>query len=145
MLEGYEARIVNDNMFDVPPGEIGLLLVRGKSTFAHYWHRNDETRRTLLGEWVNTGDLVYRDSEGFIYFCGRVDHSFKARGLWVSPAEIEIAIVDSGFVTACCVVPKLSLNGITDLVAYIVSPSKETSGHQLEIQITKYLENKLEK
>jgi benzoate-CoA ligase len=121
MLDGYEARIVDSDTKGLQRGQIGLLLVKGKSTFLEYWHNSEATKRTLIGEWVNTGDLAYFDDDGFLYFCGRSDHSFKVNGLWVSPIEIENEIAKTGLVRECCVVPFTTEHGLTSSIAYIVA------------------------
>ncbi|MGI0079588.1 MAG: AMP-binding protein, partial [Nitrososphaerales archaeon] len=54
LMVGYEARIVDDKFHEAGPEEMGTLLIKGESTFAYYWHMKEATRRTILGEWINT-------------------------------------------------------------------------------------------
>jgi benzoate-CoA ligase family protein len=143
MIEGYEARIVGADGKDVKEGDIGSLLVKGKSTFAYYWHMDELTKRTKLGEWVSTGDLVYRDKEGYIYFCGREDHSFKIHGLWVSPIEIENEILSTEIIRECCVVSLTTANGIAEPVAYLVANSLGADKEKITEEIKGRLKAKL--
>ncbi|MGH7960384.1 MAG: benzoate-CoA ligase family protein [Candidatus Binatia bacterium] len=88
-VPGYAVRVVSEDDRDVPPGEIGDLLVTGGSLTAGYWHKQEATRRALLGEWLRTGDKYYQDADGYYWYCGRSDDMLKVSGQWVSPAEVE--------------------------------------------------------
>lgn len=140
LLPGYEARIVDDHRSDLNAEQIGLMLIKGPSTFTQYWHNSKATRKTLLGEWVNTGDLAYLDEEGFLYFCGRADHSFKVSGLWVSPIQIENAILETGLARECCVVPGTTPGGATTCAAYIVAVNDKKN---LALELRSILRDKL--
>ena len=145
LMGGYEAKIVDDEGRELGPNQIGKLLVKGESSFVYYWHMHEATKRTIIGEWINTGDLFYRDDEFYFHFCGRTDFSFKIHGLWVSPIEIENAIMDTRLVSECCVVSIEGQDGISIPIAYLVP--KETSGYesQLEAEITTRLGGTLSK
>ncbi|MDG6994851.1 MAG: benzoate-CoA ligase family protein [Nitrososphaerota archaeon] len=145
LMEGYEAKIVDDEGKELGPNQIGKLLVKGESTFVCYWHMHEATKKTIIGEWINTGDLFYRDDESYFHFCGRADFSFKIHGLWVSPIEIENAIIDTRLVSECCVVSIEGLDGISIPIAYLVPKEKGGNELQLESEITKRLERKLSK
>jgi len=88
-VPGYEIRLADEHGRDVPPGEVGDLLVKGGSITPGYWHKSETTRRALLGEWLRTGDKYYRDGDGVFWYCGRSDDMLKVSGQWVSPAEVE--------------------------------------------------------
>src|SRR5438105_13498051 len=88
LVPGYDARIVDDQGHDVPPGEIGNLLVGGDSPCACYSNQNESTKPTSTGEWVRTGDKYTRDADGYFWYAGRGDDMIKAGGMWVSPAEV---------------------------------------------------------
>lgn len=104
LVPGYEARIVDGEGRDVPPGDIGDLLIKGESTCAGYWNKQEQTRRTILGEWIRTGDKYKRDEDGYYWYQGRSDDMLKAGGYWVSPAEVEAAILTHPAVLECAVV-----------------------------------------
>jgi acyl-coenzyme A synthetase/AMP-(fatty) acid ligase len=92
-VPGYRARIVDESMRDVAPGEIGELIVSGPSAAAHYWNNRRKTRATFVGDWVCTGDKFRQEPSGAFVHCGRVDDMLKVSGIWVSPTEVESAIV----------------------------------------------------
>ena len=51
------------------------------------------SRRTFRGEWTHTGDTYIRDADGYYRFCGRTDEMLKVSGVWVSPFEVEEALI----------------------------------------------------
>jgi len=61
VVEGYEARVVDEEGRSVPVGQPGMLMVRGDSICASYWLRHQLTKETILGEWLKTGDVYIRD------------------------------------------------------------------------------------
>ena len=92
-VPGYEARIVDEHDRPVPHGEAGELVVRGDSAADGYWNQRAKTRRTFQGEWTYTGDTYTRDADGYFRFQGRSDEMLKVSGVWVSPFEVEEALI----------------------------------------------------
>lgn len=101
---GYEVRIVDEAGHDLPPGEIGNLLVKGESTVLFYLHQYEKSRQTFQGEWLATGDKYYVDDDGFYWHAGRSDDLFKVGGLWVSPVEVESVLTSHPAVMLCAVI-----------------------------------------
>ncbi len=92
-VPGYRARIVGDDGRDVAAGELGELEVSGPTAAAHYWNNREKSRKTFAGEWTRTGDKYRQDEDGYFVYCGRVDDMLKVGGIWVSPSEVESALV----------------------------------------------------
>ena len=92
-VDGYDLRLVDEKGGDVPDNEMGELLVRGESSAAGYWNQREKSRRTFVGEWTRTGDKYVRRPDGVYTYCGRTDDMFKVSGIWVSPFEVEDALV----------------------------------------------------
>ncbi|MCP5088715.1 MAG: benzoate-CoA ligase family protein [Rhodobacteraceae bacterium] len=101
---GYKLRLVDDDGNDVENGELGELLVSGESAGDGYWNQRAKSRATFAGEWTYTGDKYIRDDEGYYHYCGRTDDMFKVGGRWVSPFEVEQAIVSHPSVIEAAVV-----------------------------------------
>jgi benzoate-CoA ligase len=120
VVPGYEARIVDEDGVEAGPRQIGNLLLKGPSTFAGYWNRRDRTRQTVQGEWIATGDKYYRDEEGYYWFCGRSDDMLKVGGIWVSPAEVEGALVAHPAVLEAAVVGQEDGDGLVKPKAFVV-------------------------
>ena len=104
----------------VADGEAGELVVRGPSAADGYWHQRDKTRRTFRGEWTHTGDTYVRDADGYYRFCGRSDEMLKVSGVWVSPFEVEEALISHPAVLEAAVVGQLDPDGLTKPKAFVV-------------------------
>jgi 4-hydroxybenzoate-CoA ligase len=104
----------------VADGGIGELLVRGGSAAAGYWNQRAKSRRTFEGEWTRTGDKYFRRPDGVYMYCGRADDMFKVSGIWVSPFEVEEALIAHPSVLEAAVVPADDNNGLTKPKAFVV-------------------------
>jgi 4-hydroxybenzoate-CoA ligase len=119
-VDGYELRLVDENKQDVSDNEMGEMLVRGESSAAGYWNQREKSRRTFLGEWTRTGDKYLRRPDGVYTYCGRTDDMFKVSGIWVSPFEVEDALVSHPKVLEAAVVPVEDDNGLVKPKAFVV-------------------------
>src|SRR5262249_39462515 len=119
-VPGYEVKIVDEGGRELPAGEVGELAVRGPSAGESYWNHRAKSRRTFVGEWTYTGDKYMRDTEGYYYYCGRTDDMFKVNGMWVSPIEVEAALVSHEAVLEAAVIGKEDGDGLTKPKAFIV-------------------------
>ena len=118
-VPGYELRIVDDKGAEVADGELGELLVRGPTAAEGYWNQREKTRRTFEGEWTRTGDNYVRDADGMYRYCGRNDDMFKVSGLWVSPFDVESALISHPAVLEAAVVSKEDGDGLLRPKAFI--------------------------
>ena len=143
IVPGYEARIVDEEGADLPDGEIGSLLVKGDSTCAYYWNQHERTKRTFLGEWINTGDKYLRDPEGYLTYQGRGDDMMKVSGIWVSPTEVESAINSHPAVIECAVVATVDENRLLHPQAYVVLRPDFPAGPPIEDQLREHVRVKL--
>jgi fatty-acyl-CoA synthase len=84
-----DTRIVDDDMRDVPPGEVGEILYRGPSMMAGYWNNPAATDEAMRGGWLHSGDLVKTDDEGFIYVVDRKKDMIISGGENIYSAELE--------------------------------------------------------
>jgi len=139
LVPGFEARLVDDADSPVADGVIGHLLIKGPTTAPYYWNRLERTRATMLGEWLRTGDMFVRDAEGFFTFAGRSDDMLKVAGTWVSPAEIEAALVEHPGVLEAGVVGVADANGLTRPHAVIVLKHGWTASADLAVALTEFV------
>ena len=130
-VPGYEVRLVNEAGQDVADGEVGELLVDAPSAGEGYWNQRHKSRRTFEGPWTRTGDKYVRDAEGRYTFCGRADDMFKVSGIWVSPFEVESALITHPAVLEAAVVPEADPEGLLKPKAFVVlRPGATTTGLQ---------------
>jgi 4-hydroxybenzoate-CoA ligase len=119
-VPGYEVRLVDEHDEDVPEGEVGELLVRGPSSAEGYWNRRHKSMSTFEGHWTRTGDKYERTADGRFVYCGRTDDMFKVSGIWVSPFEVEQALVEHPAVLEAAVVARADEKDLVKPAAYIV-------------------------
>jgi 4-hydroxybenzoate-CoA ligase len=135
-VPGYDLRIEDEAGKDAADGEIGELLVRGPSAADGYWNQRARSRRTFAGEWTRTGDKYRRDTDGFYHYQGRTDDMFKVSGIWVSPFEVEAALIAHDAVLEAAVVGCEDADGLTKPKAFVVlkSPGSAAPGLAAELQ-----------
>jgi len=120
VVPGYEAKIIDENKQPVPPGEVGSLLVRGDSTCAYYWNQHEKTKNTIEGQWIRTGDKYYQDGDGYFWYAGRSDDMLKVSGQWVSPVELEAALVAHDAVREAAVIGREDADRLVKPMAFVV-------------------------
>jgi benzoate-CoA ligase len=120
IVPGYEARILDDDGRELPRGEIGNLWVKGDSVCASYWNQHEKTKQTIQGDWLRTGDKYTQDADGFYWYSGRTDDMLKVGGQWVSPIEVENALLGHADVQECGVVGREDQDGLTKPMAFVV-------------------------
>ncbi len=120
-VPGYELRLVDEAGAEVGVGEVGELLVRGPSAADGYWNKRAKTRTTFEGEWTRTGDKYERRADGRLIYCGRTDDMFKVSGIWVSPFEVEQALIDHPSVMEAAVVAARDADGLEKPKAFVVA------------------------
>ncbi len=93
-LAGVTIRVVGDDGFDVPPGNVGEVWIRGDNVFRGYWGMPGKTRESFVEGWFRSGDLGYRDPEdrGRLYLVGRAKELIITGGYNVYPKEVETVL-----------------------------------------------------
>jgi 4-hydroxybenzoate-CoA ligase len=130
-VPGYELKLVDENNIGVSIGEIGELLVKGKSSSSGYWNKLYKSRTTFEGEWTRTGDKYEKISDNRYIYSGRTDDMFKVSGIWIAPFEVEQALVSHDKVIEAAVVARADENGLEKPQAFVVL-KKNTSLEGLE-------------
>lgn len=118
-----EVRIVDADDIELPPGEIGQIVVRPNGPnvmFSGYWNKPHETVETFRNQWHHTGDLGVVDANGYLTFCGRTMDVLRRRGENLSAYELELAIVRHPAIVDVAVHAVPSPIGEDDVKAWIV-------------------------
>ncbi|MGH9704385.1 MAG: benzoate-CoA ligase family protein [Candidatus Acidiferrales bacterium] len=142
-VSGYEAQIVDENGEPVPGGDIGTLCVKGESAFAGYWNQPEMTARAKVGKWVITGDKFFQDADGYFYYYGRADDMMKVSGMWVSPAEVENALLGHQDVSEAAVVGVSDAAGLLKTVAFVVLREGNYSSERITGEIQEFVRKRL--
>jgi len=119
-VDGYDLKLVDETGNDVVDNEMGEMLVCGDSAANGYWNQREKTRNTFVGKWTHTGDKYVRRKDGVYTYCGRTDDMFKVSGIWVSPFEVEDALLSHPKVLEAAVIPAEDENGLIKPKAFVV-------------------------
>ncbi len=135
-VPGYEVKIVGEDGKITANGEIGTLWVKGESNARCYWNNPEKTQKTMVGEWLNTGDMYYVDADGYYINAGRGDDMLKVGGMWCSPIEIEAKLLEHPKVREAAVVGRSDEDNLIKPAAYLVlkNPEDENENSAAELQ-----------
>jgi len=141
-LMHLETRVVDEDMKDVQPGEIGELVMRGPNVMTGYWNRPEATAEAFRGGWFHSGDLARRETDGSLYIVDRSKDMYISGGENVYPAEVENTLYEIPEIAEAAVI------GIDDQkwgevgkAVVVVKPGKQLT----EERIISYLKGHLAK
>jgi benzoate-CoA ligase len=120
VVPGYEVKVVDENGDELPDGQMGRLLVSGDSICSMYWNQHERNKRTIRGEWIDTGDQFVREADGTLRYQGRSDDMLKVGGIWVSPSEVESVLSAHPAVLECAVVGIVDAQRLVRPEAFVV-------------------------
>jgi len=135
--------IVDESDHPVNQGDIGNLMIRGDSTIAYYWNRHEKTKDIIHGHWIHTGDKYYQDADGYFWYCGRADDMLKVSGQWVSPVEVEAALISHPAVLEAAVVGDIDVNELVKPKAFVVLNSGYEPSDDLANELKSYVKERL--
>ncbi len=141
VIPGFELKVCDDDDREVADGEVGRLWVRGDSRAIGYWQNMPKTQEALRGEWFVGGDLVSRDADGYVTYCGRSDDVLKVGGKWLVPGEVESCLLRHPGVKECAVVGAEDAEGLMKPYAFVI-PKADSEGLP-EGEQTKHVEQEL--
>ena len=106
-IPGTRVVVMDEDYRELADGEIGHFLIGSDNPgfFIGYHKDRAKTDEVVHDGWYHTGDLAWRDADGYYWIAGRSDDCFKSRGIFISPYEIENALRGHGAVAEACVVP----------------------------------------
>jgi len=139
----FEAKIVDDDARELPIGQVGNLMVKGDANSPYYWNKHEQTKRTMQGEWLKTGDTYYCDGEGYYWYCGRSDDMMKVGGLWVSPIEIENTLMEHPAVLESGVIGDTDADGLLKPKAFVLLKSEFKPSPELRLELQNHVKSKL--
>ena len=88
-LQDIEVRIFDENGKEAPVNDVGEIVAKGERIMSGYWNNAKATMNVIKNGWLYTGDLGYRDEDGYIFLAGRAKDFIKRGGEMISPEEIE--------------------------------------------------------
>jgi benzoate-CoA ligase len=142
-VPGYAAMIVDEAGRPVARGEIGNLRIKGESIMAEYWRQPEKTKAALAGDWIETGDKYYEDDDGYFWHCGRSDDMMKVSGAWVSPVEVEAALIQHPAVLQAAVVAHKDAQGLVKPKAFVVLRDPSAAADALAEELKAFVKERI--
>ena len=142
-VPGYEVELRSEDGQPVARGEIGDLYVRGPSAALLYWANREKSRATFLGDWIKSGDKYSMDADGYLTYAGRSDDMLKVSGQYVSPIEVESALIAHPAVLECAVVGKLDDSGLIKTAAFVVLAAGQEASAALADELKTFVKSRL--
>jgi acyl-CoA synthetase (AMP-forming)/AMP-acid ligase II len=137
---GVELRVVDDDLRDVPPGEVGEVVYRGPNVMAGYHRQPDATREAFAGDWFHSGDLARLDEDGYLWLVDRKKDMIVSGGENVYPAEVERVLLDHPAVAEAAVIGVPHPRWVETPVAFVVpSAGAEPGEAELIAHCRQYL------
>ncbi|MEM7255700.1 MAG: benzoate-CoA ligase family protein [Pseudomonadota bacterium] len=119
-VPGYALKLIDEDGAEVAQGEMGELCVNGPSSAVAYWNQREKSLNAFQGPWTRTGDKYLIDDDGYYQYCGRTDDMLKVSGIWVSPFEVESALIEHADVVEAAVVGQPDENQLIKPKAYVI-------------------------
>jgi benzoate-CoA ligase len=142
-VPGYRLRIVDDQGIEVPPGQIGELQVCGPTCALAYWNNRERSRATFLGDWVRTGDKYSVNEQGRYVYAGRSDDMLKVSGMYVSPVEVESALITHDSVLEAAVIGRPDADGLIKPLACVVLKQGHAPGTEMARTLQQHVKTRL--
>lgn len=140
-VTGYEAKIVDDNMNELPRGDVGKLAVRGP-TGCRYLADDRQTGYVRQG-WNLTGDAFWQDDEGYFHFAARTDDMIVSSGYNIAGPEVEACLLSHPSVLECAVIGKPDPDRGQTVEAHIVLVEGEVGTEELAKALQDYVKSQI--
>ena len=142
-VPGYELEVRTESGEPAATDELGELWVRGDSSAVAYWNQRDKSRATFHGSWTRTGDKYTVDADGYYHYAGRTDDMLKVGGQWVSPFEVESALLAHPGVLEAAVVGRDDEQGLVKPRAFVVLREGSEAGDALADELKEFVKGRI--
>ena len=142
-VPGYRLKVIAETGEPAAPGEIGELWVSGDSSALAYWNQREKSLATFHGPWTRTGDKYVVDEEGYYHYRGRTDDMLKVSGQWVSPFEVESALIGHEAVLEAAVVAAADEQGLVKPKAFVVPREGVKADAALAAALQEFVKDRL--
>lgn len=142
-VPGYEIRLVDEDGHPAARGSIGELQVSGPTSALMYWNNRPKSVATFQGPWTRSGDKYVQNEEGYYIYCGRSDDMLKVGGIYVSPFEVEAALMTHEAVLEAAVVGHADEHDLVKPKAYVVLKPGRNPSPELAEALQQHVKGKL--
>jgi benzoate-CoA ligase len=140
---GYDVKLIDEQGGLARPGELGELYVRGPTMTPGYWNQPDLSAATFVDGWMKTGDKFVQDAEGRLTHQGRADDMLKVSGIWVSPGEVENALLAHDAVLEAAVIGVPDDAGLVKTKAFVVTRAGAAQDEALARELKSFVKARL--
>jgi benzoate-CoA ligase len=142
-VPGYEIELRDEHGAIVGDDAIGDLYVKGPSAALMYWASREKSCATFVGGWTKSGDKYLRSRDGYFTYAGRGDDMLRVSGQYVSPFEVEAALMQHPAVLEAAVIGKADADGLTKTKAFVVLKDASTASALFEDELKAFVKGKL--
>jgi benzoate-CoA ligase len=142
-VPGYEIKLIGEDGQPVKRGEMGEMYSRGPTSAIMYWANREKSRSTFQGEWTRSGDKYIEDEDGYFICCGRADDMLKVSGMYVSPFEVEAALLSHPDVLEAAVVGWNDEQKLVKPRAFVVLKQSDKANDKLAQALQDHVKQKL--
>jgi acyl-CoA synthetase (AMP-forming)/AMP-acid ligase II len=140
---GIALRLVDEDLNDVPVGEVGEIATRSDMVMDGYLDMPEETERAFAGGWFRAGDMAYRDKDGYLYLHGRKKDMIIRGGENIYPVEIETVLAEHSAVVQCAVVGVPDEHWGETVRAFVTAPSWTGTAEELATELVELCRGRL--
>jgi long-chain acyl-CoA synthetase len=131
-IENVEVRVVDEDDHPVPDGALGEIVIRGPNVMRGYLGKPEETAAALRGGWLHSGDIGYRDDDGYFHVVDRVKDMINVAGFKVFPREVEEVLFEHPAVAEAAVLGQPDLiKGDVVRACVVLRPGQTTTAGEL--------------
>jgi benzoate-CoA ligase len=143
-VPGYQVRLVDEQGGVITKaGEMGELQISGPTSAIMYWNQREKTKNTFQGPWTRSGDKYTFDADGYFTYGGRSDDMLKVSGIYVSPVEVEAALVTHEAVLEAAVVGKEDEQKLVKPKAFVVLKQGIAGDENLKQALQQHVKSRL--
>jgi benzoate-CoA ligase len=143
IVPGYRIRLLDDSGAEAKAGEIGDLYVSGPTSAIMYWNARARSLAAFQGEWTRAGDKYTADVDGYYTYGGRSDDMLKVGGIFVSPFEVEAALMTHPDVLEAAVVGIPDADDLVKPKAFVVLKQGAVPGDAMAEQLKRHVRDRL--
>ncbi len=143
-VPGYDVRLVDEQGGVISkPGELGELQIGGPTSAIMYWNQREKTKNTFQGPWTRSGDKYSFDEDGYYTYGGRSDDMLKVGGIYVSPVEVEAALVTHDSVLEAAVIGAEDEQKLVKPKAFVVLKPGQQASADMKTALQQHVKSRL--
>jgi len=142
-VPGYEVRVVDEEGKVLPPNQSGELQIRGPTCAMLYWNNRARSCNTFQGTWLRSGDKYRQLADGYFIYEGRSDDMLKVGGFYVSPVEVESALIEHEAVLEAAVVGREDAEHLVKPMAFVVLKPGRDATSEIAEELRQHVKGRL--